>query len=65
MSPGFRLPHTPFAQPMVSGMKRMHDPLAAGSARFRMNAAARTNLKPVLAPTPVIKPFRYKAAFER
>ena len=61
---GFRLPTTPFARPMVSGMKPMHDPLGAGSARYRMNADERTNIKPVLKPIAAAKPFRYRAAFE-
>ena len=60
---GFRLPTTPFARPMVSGMKTMHDPLGAGSARYRMNADERTNVKPVMTPAAPSKPFRYKPAF--
>ena len=60
---GFRLPTTPFARPMVSGMKAPHDPLSGGSARYRMNADEHTTTKPVLEPAKPIKPFRYRPAF--
>lgn len=60
---GFRLPSTPFARPLVTGMKRMTDPLGSGSQRYRMNADARTNVKPVMTPAAPVKPFRYRPAF--
>jgi hypothetical protein len=61
---GFRLPSTPFPRPSVTGMKPMRDPLSGGGMRYRMNADARSNVKPVLKPIGAAKPFRYRAAFE-
>lgn len=53
----FRLPSSPFSRSLI------HDPLSPSAARFRINAAAHTNTKPVLEPAKPIKPFRYRPAF--